>query len=213
MLDQDTIAAISTPEGMGGIAIVRLSGPDAECILSRAFRPARGFAAGRPASHRMYYGFVVDAAGSAVDEAMAAYFAGPNSYTREDVAEIHCHGGRVTAGRVLRRVLELGAYPAEPGEFTKRAFLNGRIDLAQAEAVMSMIAAGSEALEACDLLVSIGTSAAVFPAAHLPLIAVRHGADTLEINPETTPVSHLYRTVLRSPAASALAALWDRWKG
>ena len=137
-----TIAAVATPPGAGGIAIIRVSGPEAEAILRGCFRPYR--AARRFQSHRLYYGWVVRD-GEVIDEAMAVLMRAPNSYTREDVAELHCHGGRVAAERVLRRALELGAVPAEPGEFTKRAFLNGRIDLSRAEAVMEMIGAGGEA--------------------------------------------------------------------
>ena len=138
----DTIAAIATAQGSGGIAILRLSGPDAERILRACFVPARPLK--RLRSHRMYYGSIVRA-GETVDEVMAVLMRGPNSYTREDVIEIHCHGGRVCAARVLDCALELGARPAEPGEFTRRAFLNGRIDLSRAEAVMQVIGAGGEA--------------------------------------------------------------------
>ncbi|MBO4299599.1 MAG: tRNA uridine-5-carboxymethylaminomethyl(34) synthesis GTPase MnmE [Clostridia bacterium] len=139
-----TVAAIATARGEGGIAIVRVSGAEAERILRSAFRRA-----GRKnrdyESHRLYFGHAVDARGGVIDEAMAVLMRAPRSYTREDVAEIHCHGGFAAADRVLRRVLELGAEPAAPGEFTRRAFENGRIDLSRAEAVMSVISAGSEA--------------------------------------------------------------------
>ena len=124
MQDDSTIAAIATARGEGGIAIVRVSGPRARAILEGAFAPASGEMAGR----RLTYGRVVDAAGAVIDEAMAVFLPAPRTYTREDVAEIQCHGGSVAARRALARVLELGARPAEPGEFTKRAFLNGRID-------------------------------------------------------------------------------------
>lgn len=139
----DTISAIATARGAGGIAIIRLSGPAAEEILRAAFRPLH---AGRAfESHRMMYGHILDSSGEVLDEAMAVLMRGPNSYTREDVAELQCHGGDVAAQRVLRRTIELGARIAAPGEFTQRAFLSGRIDLSRAEAIMQLIGANSEA--------------------------------------------------------------------
>ena len=138
-----TVAAIATPRGAGGIAIIRISGPRSLPILRAAFRPAHAHRAFEPS--RMMYGHVVSAENTVVDEALAVFMPGPYSYTREDVAEIHCHGGDVAARRTLSRILDLGALPAGPGEFTKRAFLSGRIDLARAEAVMQLIGAGSEA--------------------------------------------------------------------
>ena len=137
------IAAIATAPGEGGVAIVRVSGDGAESILLRAFKPAARVKALR--SHRMYFGWLIDEDGETLDEVMAVLMRAPKSYTREDVAEIQCHGGRAAARRALQRVLALGASPAEPGEFTKRAFMNGRIDLSQAEAVMRVVTAGGEA--------------------------------------------------------------------
>ena len=140
---RDTIAAISTAPGEGGIAIVRVSGPRAGEILAAAFRPAREGAKMR--SHMLRYGLAVDGNGAAIDEVMAVFMQAPNTYTREDVAEIHCHGGGVCAAAVLRRALELGARSAEPGEFTRRAYESGRIDLSGAEAVMQLVGAQGEA--------------------------------------------------------------------
>ena len=140
-----TIAAIATARGEGGIAIVRLSGGEAERILMAAFRPAGKRKKQSLESHRLYFGRLVDAQGRALDEAMAVLMRAPRSYTREDVAEIHCHGGAAAAEQALRRVIELGAVPAGPGEFTRRAFENGRIDLSEAEAVMGVVSAGSAA--------------------------------------------------------------------
>ncbi len=144
----DTIAAISTPIGEGGIGIVRFTGPDAEAILMRVFSPAGrgpetdGFA---PESHRFYYGQVIDrGSGTTVDEVLAVLMRAPRTYTRQDVAEIHCHGGIVPLRQTLKLVLRSGARLAEPGEFTLRAFLNGRIDLAQAEAVLDIVRAKTE---------------------------------------------------------------------
>lgn len=140
-MNDSTIAAIATARGAGGIAIVRVSGPRARAVLEGAFRPARGGIEPR----KLAYGRVVGAEGEEIDEAMAVFLPAPRTYTREDVAEIQCHGGDVAARRALARALELGARPAEPGEFTKRAFLNGRIDLSRAEAVMQLVGANSEA--------------------------------------------------------------------
>ncbi|KPL87791.1 tRNA uridine-5-carboxymethylaminomethyl(34) synthesis GTPase MnmE [Ardenticatena maritima] len=139
----DTIAAIATPVGEGGIGIVRISGPEALAILRRLFRPARP----RPfESHRLMYGHIVDPhTGDVVDEVMAVYMRAPHTYTRQDVVEIHGHGGMAPLRAVLSLVLSAGARLAEPGEMTLRAFLNGRIDLAQAEAVLDVVRARTEA--------------------------------------------------------------------
>jgi tRNA modification GTPase len=142
MLYTDTIAAIATPVGEGGVGIVRLSGADALDLLRRLFRPMRGGQRFKPQMLR--YGRIVDGAGQTVDEALAVYFKAPHSYTREDVVEIHCHGGALPLRRTLELALGYGARLAEPGEFTLRAFLNGRIDLAQAEATLDLIQARTQ---------------------------------------------------------------------
>ena len=139
----DTIAAVATASGAGGIAIVRISGEGAESILKGLFIPARPRECF--SSRRLTYGRAVGADGSTLDEVMAVFMRAPATYTREDVAEIHCHGGGAAASAVLARALELGARMADPGEFTKRAFLNGRIDLSRAEAVMQLIGAQGQA--------------------------------------------------------------------
>jgi tRNA modification GTPase len=139
----DTIAAIATAvaPGQGSVAIVRLSGPAAEAIGRRLFR-APGCQAWE--SHRVLYGHVVDpASGERVDEALLLLMRAPRSFTREDVVELHCHGGLVVVRRVLELVLAAGARLAGPGEFSQRAFLNGRLDLTRAEALMEMVAARS----------------------------------------------------------------------
>lgn len=141
----DTIAAIATPPGEGAIAIVRMSGPGAREILTACFAPRTPFPKEGPKSHRLYLGALLDGQNQPVDQVMAVYMRGPKSYTAEDVCEIHCHGGRIAPVQALNRVLELGARPAQAGEFTRRAFENGRISLNQAEAVMQMISAGSRA--------------------------------------------------------------------
>jgi len=140
----DTIAAIATPPGEGGIGIVRVSGSEAFPIAERLFRRRGG---SKPLqSHRAYFGVIVDpAAGETLDRALLLPFRAPRSYTGEDVAEFHCHGSPYLLRRVLELVWREGARPAEPGEFTLRAFLNGKLDLAQAEAVADLIRARSEA--------------------------------------------------------------------
>ena len=141
-MNPSTICAIATAPGQGGIAIVRLSGPEAERILLRVFRPAKNDP--KPlTSHMLTYGHVHDGE-TLLDEGMAVLMRAPRSYTREDVAEIQLHGGGYIAQRVLELCLREGAELAAPGEFTRRAFLNGRIDLSQAEAVMGLIAAQGE---------------------------------------------------------------------
>jgi len=143
MYRKDTIAAISTPVGEGGIGIVRVSGVEAENIAGRIFR-RKG--SGGLMSHRFYYGEIIDPdGGELLDEAMIVLMRAPRSYTREDVLEVQCHGGYLLIRKVLELVLRHGARPAEPGEFTKRAFLNGRIDLLQAEAVIDLIRGKTEA--------------------------------------------------------------------
>ncbi len=141
----DTIAAISTPVGQGGIGIVRLSGPDAVAIAGRIFRSKKNEKPSEAPSHKMLYGHIVDPADERlVDEVLLAIMRAPNSYTREDVVEINCHGSMVSVRQILEIALRQGARVAEPGEFTKRAFLNGRIDLSQAEAVIDIIHAKTE---------------------------------------------------------------------
>ncbi|MFQ5925438.1 MAG: tRNA uridine-5-carboxymethylaminomethyl(34) synthesis GTPase MnmE [Dehalococcoidia bacterium] len=136
---QDTIVAISTPLGEGGIGIVRLSGGDALAIAEKLFT--------RRLSHRrLVYGHIIDPdTGEVVDEVLVAYMAAPHTYTREDIVEINCHGGPLPLQRILGLVLRYGARMANPGEFTLRAFLNGRIDLAQAESVLDVVRAKTAA--------------------------------------------------------------------
>lgn len=143
MYIRDTIAAISTPPGNGGIGIIRISGDLSLFVAECVFIPA---ASGGFISHRFYFGKIVDKySDEMVDEAMGVLMKAPRSYTCEDVFELHCHGGTVVVERVLSLVLKNGARLAEPGEFTKRAFLNGRIDLIQAESVMDIIEAKTDA--------------------------------------------------------------------
>ena len=139
----DTIAAVATAPGQGGIGVVRISGPQAEAILRSVFVPAGKKHTGAPESHKMVYGRILDG-DEVLDECMAVLMRAPASYTREDVAEIQSHGGTQVLNRVLDLCLRRGARMAEAGEFTRRAFLNGRIDLSRAEAVMNLIAARGE---------------------------------------------------------------------
>lgn len=137
----DTIVALATPPGEGAIGIVRLSGKNAYDIFQKIFRPSRGVIEKRS----MQYGHIVDNSNEKViDEVMAVYFNAPRTYTAEDVVEIHCHGGNVSIYSIIRLALKNGARAAEAGEFTKRAFLNGRLDLTQAEAVMDVVGAKTE---------------------------------------------------------------------
>ena len=144
-MEFDTIAAISTPMGEGAIAIVRLSGDEAITIADKIFKSPNGKRLTEVATHTIHYGHLIDPkTNEIVEEVMLSLMRGPKTFTREDVVEINCHGGLVSVNRVLQLVLRSGARLAEPGEFTKRAFLNGRIDLSQAEAVMDLIRAKTD---------------------------------------------------------------------
>ena len=142
-MTEDTISQIATPHGAGGIGIIRVSGGDALCVARRVFRPAAGGTLGDIAPYTARYGHIVAADGTVIDECILLYMRAPHSYTGEDTAELQCHGGAVVLREVLLRTWEAGARPAEAGEFTKRAFLHGRLDLARAEGVMELIAAKS----------------------------------------------------------------------
>jgi tRNA modification GTPase len=138
--DTDTIASLATPPGRGGIGIVRMSGPGALEIIRRIF--SGDIPDGE--THRLYYGHIREPGGGEVlDEVMVGVMLAPRSYTRQDVVEINCHGGPVLLDRVLGLTIKMGARPAEPGEFTRRAFMNGRLDLTEAEAVLDLIDARS----------------------------------------------------------------------
>jgi tRNA modification GTPase len=143
-MNTDTIAAIATGLSNGGISIIRISGADALSIIDKIYRPAKGNKKlSQEKSHTLHYGFIYDE-DQLIDEVMVAIMRAPASYTREDVVEIDCHGGIVVTRRILETVLKNGARIAEPGEFTKRAFLNGRIDLSRAEAVCDIINSRNE---------------------------------------------------------------------
>lgn len=139
----ETIAAIATPLSNSGIGIIRISGPEALDIVSKIFRPKKKKDIKKAATYTAHYGHIVKDEKD-IDECILLIMKGPHSYTVEDVAEINCHGGVVVMKKILSCVIEAGARPAEPGEFTKRAFLNGRIDLSRAEAVMDLIHSKNE---------------------------------------------------------------------
>lgn len=160
-VDVDTIAAIATPAGAGGIGIVKISGPQATCMVDVLVRPSKARPQHR--SHHLYHGHVIDPeTGKIVDEILYAIMKAPFSYTREDIVEIQAHGSRCGLHKILELVLRQGIRMAEPGEFTKRAFLNGRIDLAQAEAVAELITAHtSEGFELASEQLTGGLSKAI----------------------------------------------------
>ncbi|KLV20102.1 tRNA modification GTPase [Niallia circulans] len=144
-MELDTIAAISTPMGEGAIAIVRLSGPDSIKIADKLFKSIGNKKLSEVATHTIHYGHIMDpATNEVVEEVMVSLMRGPKTFTKEDVVEINCHGGLASVNRLLQLTTSHGARIAEPGEFTKRAFLNGRIDLSQAEAVMDLIRAKTD---------------------------------------------------------------------
>ncbi len=143
MHEYDTIAAISTSIGEGGIGIIRVSGDMAEEIAEKIFKP--GYAVFPLNSHRLYYGHIVNPQnGEKIDEVLLSFMAGPQTFTREDIVEINCHGGIIPLRKILDITVATGARLAEPGEFTKRAFLNGRLDLAQAESLLQIIRAKTD---------------------------------------------------------------------
>ncbi len=181
MYTKDTIAALATAQGEGGIAIVRISGDGAESCLQQLFQPACSFE-----SHRLYYGHLWHE-GQMLDECMAVLMRAPRSYTREDVAEIHLHGGSFVAGSVLKALYAMGVRPAAAGEFTRRAFLNGRIDLSRAEAVMALISAeGGRAARAAMRQLSGGVSSFIRTAQEKLLLLLSGVAAAIDYPEEIT---------------------------
>lgn len=195
--NHDTIAAVATPIGEGGIGIVRISGDDAIAIAEKVIRQKKSTISLRDRrSHGIFLATVVDPRdGSKVDEVLVSVMRTPHTYTREDVVEINCHGGVVALRKTLGLILSAGARAAEPGEFTKRAFLNGRIDLAQAEAVIDTIRSKTEAgLKAAINQLEGGLSKAVRDAADKlssVLIQVEAAVDFSDEDIETLPFSAL----------------------
>ena len=157
MKDFDTICAIATALGEGGIAIIRVSGDKALDIVSKIFKAHSGQDIKSMKSYTMKYGHIYDIDNEElIDEVIISFMKGPKSFTAEDTVEINCHGGVVSTNKVLESVIKAGARLAEPGEFTKRAFLNGRIDLSQAEAVMDIIKAKTDLAMKSALMQSTG---------------------------------------------------------
>ncbi len=144
MKDFDTIGAISTSIGEGGIAIVRISGDKAKDVVEKIFQAKNGQSIKDMKSYTMKYGYIIDENNNHIDEVIVSFMKGPRSFTAEDTIEINCHGGVVATNKVLEQVIKQGVRIAEPGEFTKRTFLNGRIDLSQAEAVIDIINAKTD---------------------------------------------------------------------
>ncbi|MBR5424767.1 MAG: tRNA uridine-5-carboxymethylaminomethyl(34) synthesis GTPase MnmE [Clostridia bacterium] len=201
-----TIAAISTPNAAGGIGMIRLSGEEAVAIADRCFRGVSGRSLSSMPGYSAAYGSYTDETG-VIDDGVAIIYRAPKSYTGEDVAELCCHGGLFVTQKLLRRVLALGAVPAGPGEFTRRAFMNGKMDLSQAEGVMKVISAqGEAALQAaentlagnvskkigqvCDSLISAAAALAAwadYPDEDIPAVesgalaqTLNHGISALE---------------------------------
>ncbi|MGB5236353.1 MAG: tRNA uridine-5-carboxymethylaminomethyl(34) synthesis GTPase MnmE, partial [Flavobacteriaceae bacterium] len=144
MTRKDTIIALATPQGMGAIAVLRISGPQAIKTVSNNFRMASGQRLEEQSSHTVHLGYLIDGE-RVLDQALVTMFKGPQSYTGEDVVEISCHGSIYIQREILQLFISKGCSMAEPGEFTLRAFLNGKLDLSQAEAVADLISSESEA--------------------------------------------------------------------
>ncbi len=139
-----TIAALATPPGTGGIGIIRISGPDAVSLTDRIFRSPSGIPLAKRRTHTIHFGHIYYASGEILDQVLVMLMRAPHTYTGEDTVEIQCHGGPYIEEKILELVVAAGAVPADRGEFSKRAFLNGKMDLSQAEAVMDLIASSSE---------------------------------------------------------------------
>ena len=155
MTDNRTIAAISTAQGEGGIGVIRISGDEAIETADRVFKNINGRRLSDMSGYTAAFGKIISG-GEELDEAVALVFRAPHSYTGENVVELSCHGGVYITQQVLRTVLEAGAVPAQAGEFTKRAFLNGKLDLTEAEAVIDIISAKSKAAAGAAMSVKEG---------------------------------------------------------
>lgn len=201
---EETIVAVATPPGEGGIGIVRISGSTAYLIGLSLFRFSRQVV--KPKSHRLYYGHVINPAdGCAVDEALIAFMRAPHTYTREDVVEINCHGGIMPLAKTLELVLAAGARLAQPGEFTQRAFLNGRIDLAQAEAVIQIIRAKTEQAMELSLAQLQGRLSKQVRVVRQPLLKLLSHLEAAMDFPEHHDVEDLTLAELRGATTRALA--------
>lgn len=206
----DTIGAISTPAGEGGIAVIRVSGPESIESVSRIFRSKSKLP--EVPTHTVHYGYIVDpATNERVEEALVTVMRGPRSFTMEDVVEVSCHGGIISVKKVLDLLLEQGVRLAEPGEFTKRAFLNGRIDLTQAEAVIDLIRAKSDkAFKVALKQVEGGLSKKVKALRHRLVELMAH----IEVNidyPEHD-VEELTKAFIKEKCSDAIAEIEDLLK-
>lgn len=208
----DTIAAIATAPGEGGVAIIRVSGPNALQIADVVFRGASPKPSQR-STHTIIHGHVVDVDGSEIDDVLLLIMRAPQSFTTEDVIELQGHGGNVAARRILRCVLDAGARMAEPGEFTKRAFINGRIDLVQAEAVLDLVHAGSERAAAAAVEQLEGKlSASVNEIYDLLMCVAADLEATLDFPDDELPPSVLPELSLRlNDANQRIANLLSTW--
>ena len=203
-MTEDTISQIATPHGAGGIGIIRVSGGDALGVARRVFRPAAGGTLGDIAPYTARYGHIVAADGTVIDECILLYMRAPHSYTGEDTAELQCHGGTIVLREVLLRTWEAGARPAEAGEFTKRAFLHGRLDLARAEGVMELIAAKStRAARAARERLAGAFSHAVTDIRTQILGAVAHIEAGIDFPEDDIPAASAERLAAEIDAASA----------
>lgn len=209
---QDTIAAIATAPGAAGIAIIRISGPEAFRIADEVFRCKDPVPSQRPAM-QVIYGHVQDG-GQDLDEALLLPFRAPASYTREDVVELHVHGGGVSARTILPVLFRRGARLAEPGEFTRRAFLSGRIDLLQAEAVMDLIAARSRRAASAALEQLEGRLSHAFGQIYDALIQVAADLEAqLDFDEDELPARTTENLLLRLDyTRQQLQALLDTWE-
>jgi len=178
LYNPDTIAAIATPPGEGGVGIVRVSGPHVWAVADTLFRALDGIPVSEREHGTFSYGKIIESNSMEIDTGLALVMRAPKSYTCEDVVEIQGHGGAVGMRRILRRALEAGARMAEPGEFTKRAFLNGRIDLVQAEGIFDLIRARSDRAAAAALEQMEGTLSRQFDAIYEAFLEVAANLET-----------------------------------
>ncbi len=217
MRNEKTIAAVSTGMAPGGIGIVRISGPEARQIADRVFRSKSGKAIGEMKGYTAQLGGAYLPSGEKLDDVVALVFAAPKSYTGEDVVELSCHGGLYVTRRLLQEVLRAGASPAGPGEFTRRAFLHGKLDLTQAEAVMGLIgASGEQAARAAEAGSSGVLSKRVAAVRNSLAELAAHLAAWADFPEEDVPALEetelLQRLAETGAALSALESTFDRGK-
>jgi len=211
--EMDTIAAIATPPGEGGVGIVRISGSEACLVADSVFKPLEGKTVSNLPHGSFAYGRVLEKSGTEIDRGLVLVMRAPRSYTREDVVEIQGHGGSVVMRRILRAVLDAGARMAEPGEFTKRAFLNGRIDLIQAEGIFDLIRARSDRAAAVALEQMEGDLSKRFNALYDAFLEVSANLEsTLDFSEQELP-DEVFEGILRrlDTAQELLDELLNTW--